>query len=103
MADVHNLHSGISHFYQLDALNRVVERLCRWHGLSPMGEDAAAFTDRATMLFGSGLTDEGELFRKLRREPLTRRSHRAFADAVRMPRHEQRRIARRLPAMHGNK
>ena len=101
MADVHELHSGIFHPDELGTLNRVVERLCRWHGLSLKSEDATVFASRAMILVGSGLTDESELFRRLRREPLTTRSQRAFAGGVRMPRYVQRRLTRRLHVMRG--
>lgn len=66
----HAFQSGIFEPDELGLLNRVLEKTCRWHGLSGKGEDAALIAARAITLFRSGLFDEAALFKTLRREPL---------------------------------
>ncbi|RJG41533.1 hypothetical protein [Mesorhizobium sp. DCY119] len=80
MTSQHDFKPGVFYPNQLDVLNRVVQKTCDWHGLSVKGEDARELASRAMSLFSSGLSSEEALFKRLRREPLAKRAHRAFAD-----------------------
>jgi hypothetical protein len=80
MIDVHASWSAIVDPSQLALLDRVHKKTCLWHGLRANGEDATHLADRASSLFSSGVTDEGALFKTLRREALPKRAHRHFAD-----------------------
>jgi hypothetical protein len=86
MIDIHASRSGIVDPSQLALLHRVHKNMCLWHGLSSQGEDATYLADRAISLFSSGVTDEGALFKTLRREALPKRARRQFADMVRLNR-----------------
>jgi hypothetical protein len=84
MTNHNDFQPGIFYPEQLDVLNRVVRKTCDWHGLSVKGEDAKELASRAMSLFSSGVNNEELLFKRLRREPLVKRSRRAFADLTRI-------------------
>ncbi|MEI5682648.1 MULTISPECIES: hypothetical protein [unclassified Mesorhizobium] len=90
MTNHHDFQPRILYPDDLDLLDRVVQKTCDWHGLSVKGEDAEELASRAMSLFSSGLTSEDALFKRLRREPLARRPHRAFADLTRIYRRDWR-------------
>ncbi|NGN42084.1 hypothetical protein G6N74_13520 [Mesorhizobium sp. CGMCC 1.15528] len=90
MTNPHDSHSGSFHPANLALVNRVVGKVLQWHGLSEKGPDAAYIGGRALLLFDTGVVHEEALFKKLRREPLPRRSHRAFSDLVRLDQREWR-------------
>jgi hypothetical protein len=84
MIDIHASWSGIVDPSQLALLDRVHKKMCLWHGLNENGEEATHLADRAFSLFSSGVTDEGALFKTLRREALPKRVRRHFADIARL-------------------
>ncbi|NGN40174.1 hypothetical protein G6N74_03780 [Mesorhizobium sp. CGMCC 1.15528] len=81
---------------ELQMLCRVVKKTCDWHGLGYGGQDAKDIATLAMSLFASGQINEEFLFKRLRREPLVRRTHRAFADLATSQRRPGRRMVKRL-------